>query len=328
MPSQAVAVTGKPDTGKRLEELCSSIRTKLRETGFRIVAVGMDLAEAKKLLGPGKAFELWCVGSCGLSVSTAYKWIQAAEGFKMLRLHERPDLLEPADVADLVSVTYSQGLRSRILKRVEALDKAEIEAKDARKVVETEARRLVKLETELSEAQAEAGKAKAKLEHVKSKAETDAKPTLDTLTGVESKVRDARTRLSEAKATVVSILETARQKVSEAHAQAQGARQAVAEAQKVEAKAEAKVAEAKADVKAEAKATKDSKGNGKPEELKAKAWEIFLKGWLNTLEAKVRDTFPVERQAEALQVVANAVLALSQGYKVTAKQAETQRKAA
>ena len=55
---------------------------------------------------------------------------------------------------------------------------------------------------------------------------------------------------------------------------------------------------------------------------------MFLKGWLNTLEAKVRETFPVERQAEALQAIANAVLALSQGYKVTARQAESQRKAA
>jgi chromosome segregation ATPase len=319
---------GKPDVGKRLEELASSIRTKLRETGFRIVSIGMDLAEAKRLLGPGKPFELWCVGTVGLSIATAYRWIQAAETFKALKLQERPDLLEPGDVADIISASFPQALRSRILRRVEALDKAEADAKDARKLVEAETRHLAKVETELSEAQAEATKAKAKLEHVTSKANADAKPALDTLTGIESKVRDARTRLSQAKATVVSILESARAKVSEAHAQAQGARQAVAEAQKTEAKADVKVAEAKADVKVEVKAAKDGKGNGKPDELKAKAWDMFLKGWLNTLEAKVRETFPVERQAEALQAIANAVLALSQGYKVTARQAESQRKAA
>jgi hypothetical protein len=321
-------MVGKPDVGKRLEELCSSIRTKLRETGFRIVSIGADLAEAKRLLGPGKPFEQWLVGSVGLSIATAYRWVQAAETFKALKLQERPDLLEPGDVADIISASFPQSLRSRILRRVEALDKAEADAKDARKAVETETRRLARAEAELTEAQAEATKAKTRMEHVKGKAEAEAKPTLDTLTGVESKVKDARTRLSEAKATVVSILETARAKVSEAHAQAQGARQAVAEAQRTEAAAGVKVAEAAAGVKVEAKAAKDGKGNGKPQELKAKAWDIFIKGWLNTLEAKVRETFPVERQAEALQVVANAVLGLSQTYKVTAKQAEAQRKAA
>jgi len=328
MSSQSVVVVGKPDTGKRLEELASSIRTKLRETGFRIVAVGMDLAEAKRILGPGKPFEQWLVGSVGLSIATAYRWIQAAESFRALKLQERPDLLEPGDVADIISASFPQALRSRILKRVEALDKSEADAKDARHVVETEARKLAKAEAELSEAEAEEKKAEDDLKKATGKAEADAKPATEKAEGVRSKVRDLRTRLSEAKGTVVSILENARAKVSEAHAQAQGARQAVAEAQKTEAAAGVKVAEAAAGVKAEAKAVKDGKGNGKPGDTKAKAWDVFVKGWLNTLEAKVREVFPAEKQAEALQLVANAVLGLSQTYKATAKQAEAQRKAA
>jgi hypothetical protein len=328
MSTQAAVVVGKPDSGKRLEELASSIRTKLRETGFRIVAVGMDLAEAKRILGPGKPFEQWLVGSVGLSIATAYRWVQAAETFKALRLHDRPDLLEPGDVADIISASFPQALRTRILKRVEALDKAEADAKDARKLVETEARKLVKAEAELSEAEAEAKKAKDKLEKASAKAEAEAKPVFDEAEGVRSKVSDVRKRLSEAKATVASILESARAKVSEAHQTAQAARVAVTQAQQTEAAAGVKVTEAAAGVKVEAKAAKDGKGNGKPEDTKAKAWDVFLRGWLNTLEAKIRETFPVERQAEALQAVANAVLALSQTYKVSARQAETQRKAA
>jgi hypothetical protein len=313
MSSQVITTLETGKHAQRLTELASSVRTKLKEAGFRIVQIGLDLSEAKKLLGPGKPFELWCVGSCGLSVATAYKWIQAAEGFKMLRLHERPDLLEPSDVADLIAVSFPQGLRARILRKVEALDKAEGEAKEARKVVDLESRKLAKAEAELQEAEADAKEAKAKYDKATAKAEADAKPSMVEAEEVKSKVRDIRQRLADAKSKVASILDEAKVKVQEAHTQAQAARVAVTQAQAVEVRAEAKVNDAKANVKTEAKATKEAKPDAK-----AQAWEVFLKQWVNTLEAKVKETFPPEKQAVAFQLVANMVLSMAQQYRAKA----------
>jgi len=208
MSTQAVAAlpSRKPDIDRRLDEISSSVRVKLRETGARVVAVGLELAEAKRLLGPGRAFESWVVSACGLSVATAYRWIQAAEGFRTLRLDQRPDLLDETDIADMLSVSFPQSLRTRIQARVKALDAAEEQAKEAKAEAEREARKLVRLEAELAEAEAELKKAEEKADRIEAKAK-EAKaevlnPAKEKADGVRSKVRDIKERLDVAQAKV------------------------------------------------------------------------------------------------------------------------------
>ncbi len=279
------------------------------------------------MLGPGKAFESWVVSACGLSVATAYRWIQAAEGFKGLRLDKRPDLLDEVDVADMLSVSFPQALRSRILKRIDALDKAEADAGEAKKLVEAETRKLAKVEAEAVEAEAVLKDAQAKADRIRAKADETLKPAMDHAKGVSSKVQDIRARLAEAKGKVSSILDAARGKVQQAQVQAQAARQAVTQAQAKVTETQTKADEAKAEVKvtvegAKAEAKGKRNGRGKAEaDTKSQAWDVFIRGWMNTLESKIRDTFPPEKQAEALQAVGNMVLALSQNYKARAKAA-------
>jgi len=319
--AQAQTMPVKPDVGKRLEEIASSVRTKLRETGARIVAVGLDLSEAKKLLGPGKPFEIWVQSACGLSVATAYRWIQAAEVFKGLRLDERPDVLDETDVADIISVSFPQALRSRIQARFKALDQAEADAAEAKRETEREARKLTQAEAELREAEEELTKADAKAKKIQARTDAVVKPMRDKADGIRSKVRDIKVRLETAKGKVVQIREAAKAKLTQAKADTQAAKQAVTEAQAKATEAQAKADTAKADAKAETKAAvSEAKATTKAEN-KANAWEVFLRQWLNTLEAKVRETFPVEKQAEALQAVGNAVLSLAQTYKANAKAA-------
>jgi hypothetical protein len=314
----AVPVTSiKPEVQQRLDAIASSIRVKLREAGARVIAIGFELAEAKKLLGPGKAFELWLASACGLSLATAYRWIQAAEGFKALRLDQRPDVLDHSDVAEILSVTFPQAFRLRIQKRIDALDKAEADAAEVKKQADAEARKLEKAERELADAEGELRKATEKANAIRAKADETLKPAQEKADGLRSKVRDIRQRLTEAKGKVVEIEQAAKVRVMQAQQQAQQARQAVVQAQQAVTQAVAKVETAKADVKAEAKqAVTSAKARGKPEaDAKGEAWDVFLRQWLNTLEAKVKETFPVEQQAAVFQGVGNAVLALSQAYR-------------
>jgi len=311
----------KPEVQSELENLAASIVVKLREAGSRVVSIGLDLYKAKRLLGPGKGFEMWVSGRLGLSIATAYRWIQAAEGFKTLRLDERPDLLDETDVAEILSVSFPQGFRNRIASRVKALDEAEAVGKEAEETVKAEVRKLAKATDALKEAEAEFTKAQAKADKITE----EPSGVVDV---AKTKVLRIRTALDAAKTEAARVKAEAMTKVQNAKAQAKAAREGVSKAQAEAEAAKVQTEAAKADVqteakasiqgvKAKAKAEADTKAQARTEASnKAQGWEVFLSQWMNTLEAKIKETFPVERQAEAFKIIGNMLLAKAQTLKV------------
>lgn len=292
------------DTHARLESLAVSIKARLRETGARVLQIGQELAEAKRLSVSTKAFEAWVVGKVGISLATAYRWIQTASMFATFGLDRRPDLLDECDVADILSVSFPQAFRSRIAARLKAFTAAEQEATEAKADAEKEMKKLKKATEELTAAEKTLTEAKAKAERLTG-------PAQATHDAVKSKVVDIRSRVTEAQSRVASILSDARTKIEQSKAAVAQAKSKAAETQATADATQATAAEAKAAVQTEVKATvaavQTGRKTGTPPakvtpDIKTDAWVMFSKQVIRAAVDKAAEVFPLDVARQRLAV--------------------------
>lgn len=303
--------TLKPAVREELVSLSENLRRKLREAGQRVLEIGALLARAKTLIPQGKLFESWCLGECGLSLATAYRWIQASETAETLKLYQTPDLLEPSDVGELISVSFPNSLRQRVFKRLEMLRRVEAQAGELRKELQAEQKKLGSVEEKAKAAKAEFDKAAAK-------AVEKVKPLKDSAEGYGSQVRDARERVTDLQARIRQAEAEARAKLTEAQADVQAQKRTVAEKAAAVGQAETKAGEAREAVKTEAQAVQaEAQAKRRPEAPKADgkgadAFRRFAEQWCQTLAQKAREmvTDPRERSRE-LQAVAAKIEAVA-----------------
>jgi chromosome segregation ATPase len=299
----------KVEVETRLVSIASEVKTKLHETGERVFKVGLLLIEAKRLCGSVKVFEAWLSAAVGMSVATAYRWIAQATSLSALQLDRYPDLLEAADVADMLQVTVSATQRRRLESRAKVYQAAARDAAEATKTLEKEKGKLSKLE-------AEAKDAAETLEKAKERAVKHLAPVKSEADGKASLLSDARERVKAASEKVQNIISEARGKVADAKAKVTSQGQKVAEAASRQAAAEAAKTDAKAGVKAEAEAAKQGKAAGKADAKAMEAardWEAFHKATVQTVCNRALSTFPdAHKAAEAVKQIANGLLGAAQ----------------